>query len=103
MPLALHGPEGCDAISASRKEIENTLNECKYDLMVLTQDLGKVVPSSELARDLESKSKVLQEKIEKLELLLRTPEVKPQNESESRKFENSDGEVRIWASKKSQA
>ena len=103
MPLALHGPEGCDAISASRKEIENTLNEYKYDLMVLTQDLGKVVPSSELARDLESKSKVLQEKIEKLELLLRTPEVKPQNESESRKFENSGGEVRIWASKKSQA
>ena len=96
MLLVLHGPDGCDAISASRKEIENALNEYKYELMVVTQDLGKVVPSSELARDLETKSKALQEKITKLEQLLLAPD--KQDERPSKKFVNDKGEVRIWSS-----
>ena len=95
------------AISASRKEIENALNEYKYDLMVLTQDLGKVVPSSELAREIESKSKALQEKINKLEQLLLVPEADSQKDDTSKKFVSPEGEVRIWStstgSKKSQS
>jgi SMC interacting uncharacterized protein involved in chromosome segregation len=60
-----------NGISSSRKQIEKQINDYKYDLMVLTQDLGKIVPSSDLARDLVSKSKDLQEKIDKLENELR--------------------------------
>ena len=103
--LVLHGPEGCVVISPTRKELENTLNEYKFDLMVLTQDLGKVVPSSQLANELESKSKALQEKIDKVELQLKVPDTAPKEEGESRKYVSSDGEVRIWSSsvKKSQS
>ena len=66
--------------------------------MILTQDLGKVVPSSELAREIESKSKTLQEKIKKLEELLLKPEKTQQSEESSKKFINQKGEVRIWSS-----
>jgi hypothetical protein len=98
---------GCGALSSNRKEIENALNEYKYDLMVLTQDLGKVVPSSELARELQAKSKAIQEKITRLEQLLLIPQEVQQNEDTSKKFVSPDGEVRIWSSaagtKKSQS
>jgi hypothetical protein len=66
--------------------------------MVLTQNLGKVVPSSELARELESKSKTIQEKIKKLEDLLLIQEKAQQSEESSKKFVNQKGEIRIWSS-----
>lgn len=99
--LVLHDHAGCGAFSAtgSRKQLESSLNECKYDLMVLNQDLGKVVPSSELALVLESKGKELQEKIEKIEAELDRLKKDPvKNEGVSKKFVDEKGEVRIWGS-----
>ncbi len=93
-----------DKISPSRKQIEGALNECKYELMVLTQDLGKVVPESELAQELQSKSNALQEKIESLEKELRESDHSEKKEQEeSKKFVSPTGEVRIWASPKTQS
>ena len=67
--------------------------------MVLNQDLGKVVPSSELALVLESKGKELQEKIEKIEAELDRLKKDPvKNEGVSKKFVDEKGEVRIWGS-----
>jgi hypothetical protein len=72
------------------------LNEYKYDLMVLNQDIGKVVPSSELAEVLESKSKTLQEKIEKIEEELRKVPEAGKGDGDSKKFVDEKGGVRIW-------
>jgi hypothetical protein len=72
------------------------LNEYKYDLMVLHQDLGKVVPSSELAEVIESKSKALQEKIEKIEVELRKAKEPAKIEGDYKKFVDEKGGVRIW-------
>ena len=81
--------------------MEDQLNEYKYDLMLLTQDLGKVVPSSELAKELLSKSKALEEKIEKLEKELQKLESTPKAEQgEFKRIVSADGEVKIWSSER---
>ena len=72
--------------------------------MVLTQDLGKVVPESELAQELQLKSKALQEKIEDLEKELREAEhAENREQDESKKYVSPTGEIRIWASPKTQS
>jgi RNase H-fold protein (predicted Holliday junction resolvase) len=88
-------------ISSSRKQIEKQINDCKYDLMVLTQDLGKIVPSSELAGDLVSKSKYLQEKIDKLENeLQRLDSIPIVWTGEFEKVVSAEGEVKTWTSER---
>ena len=78
------------------------MNDLKYDLMVLNQDLSKVVPSSKLAEEIISSRSELQEKINKLELELSKPEP-PQipTQSDVKKVENGEGQVRIWSSSSS--
>jgi hypothetical protein len=69
----------------------------KYDLMVLNQDLSKVVPTSNLHEELMSGRSVLQERISKLEAELSIPEPpKPIVQSDVRRIQNQDGKVRIW-------
>jgi hypothetical protein len=83
----------------SRKSKQRRLNDLKYDLMVLNQDLSKVVPSSKLSEELTASCSALQEKINKLETELKKPDpavaTKPSN---VKKVENDDGQVRIWSS-----
>jgi len=75
------------------------LNELKYDLMVLNQDISKVVPSSKLSEDLMSSRTALQEKISKLETELNKPEPAiVAKQSDVKKVENEEGQVRIWSS-----
>ncbi len=65
--------------------------------MVLNQDLGKVVPTSELAQVLESRGKELQQKIEKIEAELQhLKKDVHKTEGESKKFVDENGAVRIW-------
>jgi hypothetical protein len=83
----------------NRKSKQRRLNDLKYDLMVLNQDLSKVVPSSKLSEDLMANRLALQEKINKLEIELNKPDppVAPA-QSDLKKVENEDGQVRIWSS-----
>jgi len=68
--------------------------------MVLTQDLGRMVPSSRLAEELLARKSSLQEEISKLEHELA---VKPVAKTDSapegvRKLKDDEGQVRIWSS-----
>jgi hypothetical protein len=75
------------------------LNDLKYDLMVLNQDLSKVVSSSKLYEDLMADRSALQEKINKLEIELNKPDPPVASaQSDLKKIENEDGQVRIWSS-----
>ena len=76
------------------------MNDLKYDLMVLNQDLSKIVPSSKLSEELLSRRVSLQEVISKLEHELEAkPEVKPEDaRSTVKKVEDEEGQVRIWSS-----
>jgi len=75
------------------------LNDLKYDLMVLNQDLSKVVPTSKLAEDLMSNCASLQEKIRNLEADLGKPDpAVSATQDKVKKVENEDGQVRIWSS-----
>ncbi len=68
--------------------------------MMLTQDLGRMVPSSTLAEELLAKKSSLQEEIAKLEQeLSKKPIVKTDTSSEGiKKIKDEDGEVRIFSS-----
>jgi len=76
------------------------LNNLKYDLMMLTQDLGRMVPSSRLAEELLAKKSTLQEEITKLEQGL-SAKTAPKAETQPeglKKIKDEDGQVRIWSS-----
>jgi hypothetical protein len=82
----------------SRKSKQRRLNDLKYDLMVLNQDLSKVVPTSKLSEDLKSDRSALQEKINRLEAELSKPDPPVmQAQSDVKKVENEKGQVRIWS------
>jgi L-lactate utilization protein LutC len=68
--------------------------------MVITQDLGRMVPSSRLAEELLTKKSSLQAEITKLEHELSTkPIVKTDAPPEGiKKIKDEDGQVRIWSS-----
>ncbi len=83
----------------SQKSKQRRLNDLKYDLMVLNQDLSKVVPSSKLSEDLMTSRSALQEKINKLEAELNGPDPSiPPTQTDVKKVKNEDGQVRIWSS-----
>jgi hypothetical protein len=68
--------------------------------MMVTQDLGRIVPASSLAEELLLKKTSLQEDISKLEHELNAkPEAKTESSSEEiQKVKDEDGQVRIWSS-----
>jgi len=73
----------------------------KYDLMILNQDLGRVVPSSKLSEELTFKMAALQEEISKLEKELSEkpqPKESTQELTGVRRLREEDGKVRIWSS-----
>jgi len=83
-----------------RRSKEVKLSNLKYDLMVLTQDLGRMVPSSRLAEELLARKSSLQEEIAKLENEL---SVKPIAKTDAppegiKKVKDEGGQVRIWSS-----
>ena len=83
----------------SQKSKQRRLNDLKYNLMVLNQDLSKVVPSSKLSEDLMTSRSALQEKINKLEAELNRPDPSiPPTQTDVKKVKNEDGQVRIWSS-----
>lgn len=80
------------------------MNDLKYELMVLHQDLSKVVPSSKLAEEILAKSSEIQAQISKLEAELSSkPEIKAENQQAGsvKKLQEEDGQVRIWSSSSS--
>ena len=76
------------------------LNDLKYELMVLNQNLGTVVPTSGLANEIIAKSNELQAEIVRLEkeLSVKPVEVKSEAEQSVKKFQDEEGHVRIWSS-----
>jgi hypothetical protein len=86
-----------------RRSKEVRLNDLKYDLMVVNQDLSKVVPSSKLAEEILGRSAKLQKEIQRLEEeLSREPEHKREAAPLSegiKKLKDEGGQVRIWSSK----
>ena len=89
-------------LDSKSQTIGGTLNEYKYDLMVLNQDIGKVVTSRSRRRILKSKSRktFFQEKIEKIKERRgsgRGPEAAGRTgDGDSKKFVDEKGGVRIW-------
>ena len=89
-----------DTEAKIRRSKEVKLNNLKYDLMMLTQDLGRMVPSSRLAEELLAKKATLQEEISKLEQEL-SAQTAPKAETQPeglKKIKDEDGQVRIWSS-----
>jgi hypothetical protein len=77
------------------------LNDLKYDLMVVNQNLGMLVPTSGLASDLIVKRDTLQTEIAVLEReLAKKSEKKPPSQESApiKKFQDDEGRVRIWPS-----
>jgi hypothetical protein len=69
--------------------------------MVLNQDLSKVVPTSRLSEELNSRKTTLQDEISRLEQQLRSkpqPQSENQEQGDIRKVKDEDGQVRIWSS-----
>jgi hypothetical protein len=92
--------DALDTEAKVRRSKEVKLNNLKYDLMMLTQDLGRMVPFSRLAEELLAKKSSLQEEITKLEQELSAkaahkPETRPEG---IKKVKDEDGQVRIWSS-----
>jgi hypothetical protein len=99
--------EVSDGESRTRRSKEVRLNDLKYELMVLNQDLSRVVPTSKLSEELLSKRSVLQERISSLEQeLSEKPMVKADSQSSKtdiKKVQDEEGNVRIWSSSQTHA
>jgi hypothetical protein len=88
----------------TRQQIESMLNDCKYDLMALNQNLSIVGSASKLAEELISKRESLQQKIDKLEADLKrlsTSRAVDPAAKDVKKIVKDDGRVKIWASSSS--
>jgi hypothetical protein len=85
----------------SRRSKQARLNDLKYDLMVINQDLGRMVPASRLASDLVIRRESLQAEITVLEQeLAKKPEKKSETQEPApiRKYQDDEGHIRIWPS-----
>jgi hypothetical protein len=104
----LSGADALPRVDEAEDKLRRTkqvkINNLKYDLMMLNQDLGRVVPSSRLSEEITSKMKTLQEEISKLEVELNAKtETKrePQEIAGIKKVQEGDGQVKIWSSSNS--
>jgi len=81
------------------------LNDLKYELMVLNQTLGTVVPASNLADELLAQREALQNEITRLEneLKEKPAEVNAVVDQSVKKVLDEEGRVRIWSSSSSES
>jgi hypothetical protein len=80
------------------------LNDLKYELMVLNQNLGTTVPGSKLADEMVASRFGMQSEIARLEQELSekpVPKAEPQFSEDIKKVKDEKGKVRIWSSSSS--
>lgn len=90
-----------DAEAKLRRAKQYRLNDLKYELMVLNQNLGTTVPGSRLAEEMHANRKAMQEEIVRLEaeLLVKPLHRKEVNEDTNvKRVQDDGGKVRIWSS-----
>ena len=94
-----------DSQSKLRRSKQSRLNDLKYELMVLNQNLGTTVPGSRLAEEMHANRITVQEEITRLEIELATKPTqsnKAREQTNVKKVEDDGGKVRIWSSSSSQ-
>jgi hypothetical protein len=101
--LQLPVPEKPTSDPKIERSRQARLNDLKYDLMVVNQNLGTVVPGSQLAEDLLAKSSTIQQEITKLEneelaSKLQLKRKIAEDQTKVKKVQDEDGRVRIWSS-----